>query len=41
MMNCMMSQDMTNDKVDKIGNLGTLMISIAAVKNDEQTYDQQ
>ena len=25
MMNCMMSQDMTSDKVGKIGNLGTLM----------------
>ena len=36
MINCMMSQDMTSDKVDKIGNLGTLMISITAVKNDEQ-----
>ena len=44
MMNCMMSQDMTSDKIDKIGNLGTLMfyddddalmIIIAAVKNDE------
>ena len=43
MMNCTMSQDMTSDKVDKIGNLGTLMfyddddalmISIAVVKND-------